>query len=176
MFTFNPGANLITIDPSAVQPNGILVIDAVKDVYNEARKWEASSEGIVFDEVVASTGGVVLPSGIRTEVHVILNGAWRIQPPDNAQSIEVFGNLHRHDNSDPFAPNTTGNLLPIKETKRQGRTQRVVLHYTAISLVSLALVILALWALCDPINFEPYATFLVVAATLVQLIRNGKPT
>ena len=176
MFKFNPGTNLITVDPSAVDSDGVLAIDAVRDLYNEAREWEASSEGIVFDEVVTGTGGVVLPSGIRTEIHVILNDNWRIQPPDNARSIEVFGNLHRHDNSDPFSPTTSEKVLPTKQTSRQGRTQRIVLHYSAISLVTLGLVILAVWAYCEPKNLEPYATFSIVAATLLQLIRNGRPT
>lgn len=176
MFNFNPGTNLITVNTSAVGADGTLVIDAVRDVYNEAREWEASSEGIVFDEVVTGTGGVVLPSGIRTEIHVILNGKWHIQPPDNARSIEVVGNLHRHDNSDPFSPTTSGKVLPTRQTRRQGRTQRIVLHYIAIFLVTLGLGILAWWAYCEPKNFEPYATFSVVAATLVQLIRNGRPT
>ena len=175
LFTFDPGNKLLIVGPETVQPDGTLVIEAVLNVYNEAREWEASFQGITFDEVVTGTGGVVLPSGIRTEVHVILNDDWRIQPPDNAQSIQVVGNLHRHDDTDSFAPSPSGNTPPVSERKRQGRKIRISLHYLAIVCLIIGLVLLAWWAIRKPSEIEPYATFVVVAATLVQLIRNGKP-
>ena len=56
LFTFNPGKKLLIVDPASVQADGVVQIDAVKDVYSESRTWEATFEGMTFDEIVAGEG------------------------------------------------------------------------------------------------------------------------
>ncbi len=175
MFSFDVNNNLLLVDPDQVRDDGTLVIEAVKHVYSESREWEATFEGMAFDEVVAGTGGVVLPSGLRTEIHVILQDDWRIQPPDNAKTIQVIGNLHRHDNSSPFVTSPSGNQPPIDKITREGYVRNKVLFYVVLGAIVVGLALLVLWMVREPSNIEPYATFAVVFATLIQLIRNGLP-
>ena len=59
--TFHPGERLIKVKPSAVRPDGTVVIDAVKDVHSAWKRWAASEEGTVFGEIVESKGGDLTP-------------------------------------------------------------------------------------------------------------------
>lgn len=165
----------MSVNPDSVSPDGVLRIDAVRHVYNEARAWEASVDGIVFDEVVASTGGVVLPSGIRTDIHVILQPGWKIQPPDNANSILLAGHLHSSDNTDPFTRSPNGHTVPVESTSRTGLRRTQLLWAITTALFIVGIVIILAWVWDSPTEYEPYATLAVVLGSLVQILRSGIP-
>ncbi len=168
--TFHPGEKLIKVKSAAVTPNGVLSIDPVKDIYSAWAEWGASSQGITFNDVVAVEGGMVLPSGFKTEIHVILLDGWRIQCPDTTQAVEVYGNLHSSDKSTPFATKPNGSSVAVQHISRKGARLRRLTYRVVVGLIILALLLLLLWIYESPREIEPYVTICLVIVTLIQFM------
>lgn len=173
MFTFDVKNKYLKVDPEAVGADGVLEIDAVENVYKECRVWEASVDGIVFDEVVKAKGGVVLPTGLRTPVRVILLGGWRIQCPDGTTTVMLYGSLYTDDNQDPFAPKPDGGKVVVREVTRREVRRRNYLFFGVVATFAIALLIFVIWAITGCDELEPYAGMFLVLAALLQLFRDG---
>lgn len=176
MFTFDVKNRYLKVDPKAVGKDGVLEIDAVDNVYKEARVWEASVDGIVFDEVVEAKGGVVLPTGLRTPVHLILKGGWRIQCPDGTTTVMLYGSLYTEDNQDPIAPKPDGGKVVVREVTRREVKRRNYLFFGVVASFAISLLIFIIWAFTGCDDLEPYAGIFLVLAAILQLFRDGGST
>jgi hypothetical protein len=171
--TFHPRERLIKVSPSAVRPDGTVIIDATKDIYSAWKRWAASEDGIVFGELVQAKGGIVLPSGFRTETHVILQDGWKIQCPNEAQTVDLYGNLHSSDASDPFVPRPDGHKVVINALRRKDAIRNKTIYFSSLFLLLIGIALLGLWIYCEPTQIEPYAAIAVALFTLVQFLGQG---
>jgi hypothetical protein len=172
--TFHPGERIIKINPNAVRADSVVIIDAVKDIYSAWKRWAASEQGIVFGEIVRTEGGVFLPSGFRTDVHVILQEGWKVQCPNEAQTVELFGNLHSSDNKEPFTTRPDGHKVLVNIKKRKDVVRNRVVRIMALLFIMLCISVIGLWVYDDPTEFEPYATLFITLFTLVQFWNQGR--
>ena len=172
--TFDPKKKIIRVKEDAIRPDGLVVVDAIKDIYSAWKRWAHSGEGIVFGEIVRTTGGVVLPSGFKTEVHVILEEGWKIQFPNNAQTVELIGNLHSGGSGDPFIARPDGHRVVVNNRSRKEFRVSTLFYYSSLSLILIGIGILVMWVINEPKEFEPYATLAIVLFTFVQFLGQGK--
>ena len=171
--TFHPKERLIKVRSSAVRPDGTLVLDAVKDIYSAWKRWAASEEGIVFGELVKAKGGIVLPSGFRTETHVILQEGWKIQCPNETQTVELYGNLHSSDADDPITTRPDGHKVVVSHRRRKDSVRNKAIYVVSLAFIIFGIALLGLWIYCEPTEVEPYATLAVVLFTLMQFLGQG---
>ena len=170
--TFHPKERLIKVRPSAVRPDGTLVLDAAKDIYSAWKRWAASEDGIVFGELVEAKGGIVLPSGFRTDTHVILQEGWKVQCPNETQTVELYGNLHSSDASDPIT-RPDGHKVVVNRLRRKDAIRNQATYFISLVLILVGIALLGLWIYCEPREVEPYATLAVILFSLMQFLGQG---
>ena len=172
--TFFPNEKLIKIKRSAVDDNGAVAIDAVRDIYSGWKRWAHSEEGIVFGELVKAEGGVVLPTGYVTDVHVILQGSWKIQLPNEAVTVTLYGNLHSNDSMEPIVAKPDGEKVIVRKVSRKEDERANRTFFVSFAFIGVGVLILFAWILSDPCNFEPYATLAITLFTLNQFVSKEK--
>ena len=170
---FDTSQKLIKVKSSAVRPDGILMLKVIEDIYRAARRWEASEIGIVYPETVSREGGNVLPGGVVMPVHVILKDGWKVQCPNNCNSVEIYGHLSSSDGEPPFSLRPDGHRISYSEMSKVKRKNNWV-FISSILLLVVALGIISRWIYCEPNEMEPYSAFVIVLFTLVQLIGHSK--
>ena len=80
--SFDPGRMTVAIEsPGKI---GLLAL------YRKIRAWEASEDGIVFDEIVTSIGSVSLPGGDQTALVVMFINGWRLE---SKVEVAIVGGL-----------------------------------------------------------------------------------
>ena len=82
-------------------------------LYRKIRQWEASSQGIVFPEILEGINRVTLPNGNQTAITVIFINGWRLEA---GVTVNLVGGLvaGKDKNGSPQHPVEEGSRNNIK--------------------------------------------------------------
>lgn len=161
---FNGAARLATISEAAVRSNGRVFLNTRRDIYSAWKRWAASAEGITYAEPIRGVGGY---GGGPDPYFVLLNG-WRLQPPNNCETVELEGLLITDDQSPVLAPRPDGRTIPppliVDSPSGSALAER---GWTAFASTTAALLCFLWWAASQPGEVEPLVAGIV--ATLAAL-------
>ncbi len=124
--------------------------------------------------MIRAEGGQVIPGGIRMPVYIILIKGWKIRPPLNCNSVEIKGNLVSDDDLSPFVRRTDGFEISIYEASLKEVKSLSKWYIISLALLALAGIIVISWIWNDRDQFEPYATFCLIAVTFIQIATQSR--
>lgn len=171
---FDPTEKLIKIKPELIRPDGILILDVVRDIHRTAQSWSASEKGITFRIITEREGGKLLPGGVKMPEYIILKDGWKIQCPNNCNHVEIYGNLISSDDKSPFVTRPDGHRISYEEVQKLKTKDDIYSFIVSIVLLVIAAVIIIMWIINSPEELEPYSALVLVAFTIIQLIKQAR--
>ena len=92
----------------------------VQDIYNEAKDWEDSPEGIGHRIPMEAVGYAPLGGGAYTDKIFILVNGWKIQPYSGTYILTLLGTLITDDETDRFVAPDSGSVQIVVQVTSQG--------------------------------------------------------
>lgn len=91
-----------------------------QDIYNEAKQWEASNQGMVHPCPLMSTGYAPLGGGAYTDKIFMLTNGWKLKPYSGTYILTILGTIITDDESPRIVPPDSGQVQVVFQVVSQG--------------------------------------------------------